>query len=284
MPTNAGASSNRKQTLKDVAQETVEAIPQILTLTGAPDTGYICLPDRYTPLSSRFFPDLRAQVQVINGDSFDVAVNLHNAQTTNNGHTKPVCVLNLASESTRGGGFLSGAMAQEEALCYRSTLYKTLKKQFYPLRMREAIYSPVVVIFRENYNNNYRMMDLIQPQLLPIVSVVSVAAIRRPKLDDRTNPSTYADPEDRQWMKEKMRVTLRVCVHNKHRDLVLGALGCGAFGNPPHEVADCWVEVLEEQEFRGWFSNIVFAVMSGRSLQGYDNFQVFHSKLHGLRV
>ncbi|KAL2810489.1 hypothetical protein BJX63DRAFT_434274 [Aspergillus granulosus] len=278
----ASSASNGRMTLQEIAEDTLARIPEILDLTDAPTTGYICLRDRYTPLRSKFFPNLRAQVRVVNEDSFDAAISLTGMRMTDNGDAANVCVLNLANATTRGGGFLRGAMAQEEALCYRSTLYRTLKKHHYPLKMREAIYSPTVVIFRENYNNNYRMMDLQKP--LPVVSVVSIAAIRDPQVNRRTDPPTFADPDDREWTKEKMRVTLRVCAHNKHRDLVLGALGCGAFNNPVHEVADCWAEVLDEQEFRGWFSNIVFAVLQGKNKTGFDNFDVFKQKLDGLKV
>ncbi|KAL3485701.1 hypothetical protein BJX62DRAFT_242707 [Aspergillus germanicus] len=268
--------------LKEIAADTLARIPEILDLTDAPTTGYLCLRDRYTPLRSKFWPNLSTRVRVVDEDSFDAAISLTSMRMTDNGDAANVCVLNMANATTRGGGFLRGAIAQEEALCYRSTLYRTLKKHHYPLKAREAIYSPFVVIFRENQDNQYRMMDLQKP--LPFVSVVSMAAIRDPEVNRRTNPPTFADPEDREWTKEKMRVTLRVCAHNKHRDLVLGALGCGAFGNPVHEVANCWAEVLDEQEFRGWFSNIVFAVMKGKNKTGFDNFDVFKQKLEGLKV
>ncbi|KAL2828885.1 hypothetical protein BDW59DRAFT_39086 [Aspergillus cavernicola] len=279
----AAVSNNTREILKATAQETLAFIPTVLELRpDAPITGYICLRDRYTPLSSKFFPNLNARVEVVDGDSYDVAINLTNARAKYR-DMKPVYVMNLANAHHPGGGFVRGATAQEEALCYRSTLYATLKRKHYPLKTSEAIYSPTVVIFRENMKNNHRMMDLQQPQLLPVVSVVTVAAIRDPELNKTTNPPTYADPDDREWTKEKMRVTLRVAVHNKHRSLVLGALGCGAFMNPNQEVANCWVEVLQEQEFRGWFHHIVFAVLRDR-YQGSDNFEVFYKKLNGLRV
>jgi len=58
-------------------------------------------------------------------------------------------------------------------------------------------------------------------------------------------------------------------VHLGYKDLVLGALGCGAFGNPAAVVAACWKEVLEENRFKGAFRNIIFAVF------GEDNFVPF---------
>ncbi|KAL4933890.1 uncharacterized protein BDV17DRAFT_286695 [Aspergillus undulatus] len=278
------ASNSKRAILAATAQETINLTTTVLRLRpDAPPTGYICLPDRYTPLSSKFFPNLRTRVRVVDGDTYDVAIHLSKTRGTDNGDTKPVCVLNMANAYVAGGGWLRGATAQEEALCYRSTLYATLRKKYYPLKMREAIYSPTVVIFRENYKKNNQIMDFQQPSNFPVVSVVSVAAIRDPAVNTHTSPPTYEDPDDRMWMKEKMRVTLRVAVHNKHRSVVLGALGCGAFRNPNEEVANCWVEVLQEQEFRGWFNNLVFAVMQDKN-QSPDNFTVFHDILHGLRV
>jgi len=41
--------------------------------------------------------------------------------------------------------------------------------------------------------------------------------------------------------------------------LVLGAWGCGAFGNDPHRAAVDFREALEN-DFRGAFSDIVFAI------------------------
>jgi uncharacterized protein (TIGR02452 family) len=41
--------------------------------------------------------------------------------------------------------------------------------------------------------------------------------------------------------------------------LVLGAWGCGAFGNDPHHTAADFRNALEN-EFRGAFSDIVFAI------------------------
>jgi uncharacterized protein (TIGR02452 family) len=88
-----------------------------------------------------------------------------------------------------------------------------------------------------------------------------------------------------------MRLSLRIAATQGHRRFVLGALGCGAFGNPTNEVAICWKEVLTEPEFRdGWWEELVFAVLDkgsdgdngARDRQG--NFATFHRHLDGLIV
>lgn len=69
---------------------------------------------------------------------------------------RKLCVLNFASFTNPGGGFIDGAMAQEEAICHNSTLYNILveKMEFYnENRLNEnhglytdrAIYSPSVL-------------------------------------------------------------------------------------------------------------------------------------------
>ena len=105
----------------------------------------------------------------------------------------------------------------------------------------------------------HKLLDLSKPDELPVVSCVSVAAVRGPAIvRDAGGRERYTHVRDRQAMKEKMRVVLRVAAVRKHRVLVLGALGCGAFGNPRVEVVECWKEVLEEGEFAGgWWESIV---------------------------
>lgn len=85
----------------------------------------------------------------------------------------------MASEKHPGGGWLRGALAQEEALCIRSTLATTLKYSYYPLPSLGAIWSPNVVVFKDELESDCRMFE---PQERFIVGVVSVAGLRHPPL------------------------------------------------------------------------------------------------------
>lgn len=224
-----------------------------------------------------------ATIQVVNMDTIDAALALRLAgfdyRTTD---TLPICILNLANDLRGGGGWWKGALAQEEALCYRTSLSFTLKIRYYPLPQLGAIYSPSVVVIRESLASGHKLLDLNRPAELPILSAISVAALRNPALTDSVPPK-YLHVGDREIMKEKMRGVLRIAVSQRHRRLVLGALGCGAFGNPAGEVAACWAEVFGEDEFSvGWFERVVFAVLEdGR---GARNFAVFQQVLGGLAL
>ena len=89
--------------------------------------------------------------------------------------------------------------------------------------------------------------------------VISVAPIRRPKLD--AAGLRYSFEQERELMMEKMRTILRIAAHYRHKDVCLGAFGCGPiFRNPTREVARMWKDLLfGDAEFKGVFANIVFA-------------------------
>ncbi|KAK4119406.1 hypothetical protein N657DRAFT_650226 [Parathielavia appendiculata] len=247
-----------------------------------------------------------------------------------------IAVLNMASERNPGGGWLKGASAQEEALCFRSTLAASLHRTLYPIPRRTGLYSRDVAIFRGSVSDGHKLMvPEMDPASLPVVSALSVAGIRRPEVKaegevaveaaegegagktedpkqeaaagadsdngvpekqrkhgrpkgkDRTEapkgPSVFADPADRELTKDKMRLCLRMAGTKGHTMLVLGAIGCGAFQNPPQEVAKCWQEVLSETEFAGgWFKEIWFAVYDRRNEGNYEIFkEAFDGKVIG---
>ena len=57
-------------------------------------------------------------------------------------------------------------------------------------------------------------------------------------------------------------------------DLYSGAMGCGAYGCPPRHVAEEMKAILFDEEFAGWFKEVIFAVYpAGRT--GQTNYDVF---------
>ncbi len=284
-------SSRRSVHLAHVAAETKAVLPNVLKLTpNAPPKGELHeISDRFR-LDHNYNPRFQpTKIRVLNADSIDAALSLSSstAATAATPNSKPVLILNMANAYHSGGGWEHGALAQEEALCYRSSLSFTLKIRFYPIPEFGAIYSPTVVVIRESMAEGHNLLDLTKPEDLPVVSCVSVAAIRDPDIvRDTAGKERYRRSGDRDTMKEKMRVVLRIAALTRHRVLVLGALGCGAFGNPNVEVAQCWKEVFEEREFGGgWWETVVFAVMEvGGHTDGDGNFGVFWRTLDKVEV
>lgn len=294
-----------RKALTEVANETKSVLPFILKdlpNIKADESEMLSL-DTLPALNKDDCPKHdKTTVKVLNEDTFNAAIMLKDlitpsspvATVTNGGSNTLTCsaarpaVLNLASDTSPGGGFERGAMAQEEALCYRSSLFLSLHKTYYPLGALQGLYTRDVVIIRSSISDGHSMLaPAVAAANLEVVSVISIAAIRRPKLNTAQTVSgeqrkVFKDAEDRVLTKKKMRLTLRMAASKGHDSLVLGALGCGAFRNPVQEIADAWKEVLEEDEFGGgWWKELWFAVLDSKN---EGNFALFDRVLGGIQV
>ena len=266
----------RRKTLAEIAQETMLLLPGLLaTRPDITTDSFLCRKESLDP--SRC-PRLKPiKVRVVDSDSIDAALAMQDSTG------KPVAILNMANASHAGGGWKHGALAQEEAICYRSSLSSTLHRKHYPIPEDAALYAPTVILIRGNMKSGHLLLDFRDPSQLDVISVISCAAVCQPFLTkDSVGRSAYREQKDVKLMREKMRIVLRTAIRNRHRQIVLGAFGCGAFGNPNHAVAKMWADVLEESEFQGgYWKDVVFAVLDGK---GVSNFKVFRDQLDGLKL
>ncbi|KAJ6460981.1 hypothetical protein C8R45DRAFT_1028847 [Mycena sanguinolenta] len=220
-------------------------------------------------------------IEVINSDSFAAARKLLAIDPEAAGHT---AVLNLASDILPAGPWLEVmTTTQEEALCYSSTLYITLKESYYPWpNLGEGcvagVYSPGVVIFRDELDHDCVELPLDQRR---VVSVLTVAAPAWPDLTP--DGQAFLQPVTLTYLQEKIRLVYRMAAHNGQENLVLGAMGCGAYACPPRLVATQMRDILLEPEFRGWFKKVVFAIYS-RPSNGPGNFEIFEDVFKGVQV
>jgi uncharacterized protein (TIGR02452 family) len=168
------------------------------------------------------------------------------------------CALNFASARNPGGGWLSGARAQEESLARSSGLvpcllgnpmYEFHRRSRDPLYSSYALYSPDVPVLRDDAGT---LLD--EPYLCAFITAPAVnAGMARGKRPGRHPAITKA-------MAERVEKVLAIAAHHGHDALVLGAWGCGVFRNDPAEIAG-----LFRQELRGryceTFAHVVFAVV-----------------------
>jgi uncharacterized protein (TIGR02452 family) len=171
--------------------------------------------------------------------------------------TEPAC-LNFASAKNPGGGFLNGAHAQEEGLARSSGLYASLRevRGFYDFHRAQGdllysdhmIYSPGVPVFRDDDG-------VLLEEPYDVAFLTSAApnrgAVRDPAVAARI-PAILR--------RRAAKVLALACAHG-HDRLVLGAWGCGVFGNDPAEVAGIFAGLLlADGPFAGAFAHVVFAV------------------------
>lgn len=182
-------------------------------------------------------------------------------------------VLNMASRQKPGGGVYNGAGAQEENLFRRTNLFQSMY-QFssfareyglpaspcqYPLdRNYGGVYTLDVVVFRGEERDGYPLLNEYYQ-----VGVISVPGMSRPELDTDGNIASHLVV----GIKNKIRTILNIGVLHHHDSLVLGALGCGAFHNPPAHIARLFHEVIE-QEFKNHFRRICFAITEDHNSDG----------------
>ncbi|WP_127501099.1 TIGR02452 family protein [Actinoplanes solisilvae] len=168
-----------------------------------------------------------------------------------------VACLVFASARNPGGGFLNGAQAQEESVARSSALYPCLRAagEFYAYhRAHESlaysdrvIYSPSVPVIRDDKG---ALLDSPYP-----VSFLTAAAPNRSAIA-RNQPSSL--PEVPGVLARRASRILAIAAAHGHRRLVLGAWGCGVFGNDPIVVADAFAAALRANP---WFDQVVFAIL-----------------------
>jgi uncharacterized protein (TIGR02452 family) len=164
----------------------------------------------------------------------------------------------FASAKNPGGGFLSGAQAQEESIARSSALYRcqTAGAEFYSFHRRQedlrysdrVIYSPRVPVFRAD-----------DGALLEAPFTTSFLTAAAPNLGAIAANQPTAAPTVPDVLAARAARVLAVAAAHGHRDLVLGAWGCGVFRNDPAVVAEVFAEQLARAQ--GHFDHVVFAVL-----------------------
>ncbi|CAG9317737.1 unnamed protein product [Blepharisma stoltei] len=173
-------------------------------------------------------------------------------------------ILNMANTRTPGGGVTSGAGAQEESIFRRTNYFQHLKDNLavrYPISLTGAVYSPDVVVFRDTEASQYSLFE--EPINL---SFIACAALRNPDLANQ-----HYKPKDLETMRHKIRAIYSLSAANMHNCLILSAFGCGAYKNPPIEVARLFREQLETSEFQGRFERVIFAIFNDHNSQRQHN-------------
>ncbi|KAF2087820.1 hypothetical protein K490DRAFT_73328 [Saccharata proteae CBS 121410] len=219
--------------------ETAELIVNPSPATNEP-AAFVPSPPQKSNGATQQLQPLQIRLQV--ADTLDVASHLLQATNSSHKQKKPrVAVLNMASPLRPGGGFFDGATSQEERLCMRTTLYPSLHDSFYRLPEVGAVYTSDVLVFRDS---STEFKELPKKDRF-FVDVITAGMLRFPDTEgEEGEPKRYASNKDRDLVSRKMRAVMRIAQAKGVDKVVLGAWGCGAYGNPVGEVARIWKRVL----------------------------------------
>lgn len=224
----------------------------------------VILPEDEIPDIGKFGRNFTTEYRCEYGDSFGAARKLA-------GEGKEgILVLNFANAGHPGGGVRNGATAQEEDLCRKSSLLFSLEsmqaRRFYNYNQNEmsnfgtdaVIITPRVEIIRDDDNN-----------FLEDSVVVAVMTCAAPNVCGGI--AGLAQEEYEAILYRRIMRMLLVAASRGYNNLVLGAWGCGAFGNDPKLMSDLFKKAARETD--GLFETMEFAIIRNDDKpENYDEF------------
>lgn len=177
-----------------------------------------------------------------------------------------ISALNFASYKEPGGRFLEGSSAQEESLCHASTLYPVLssdafKKYYddnrmdlnYALYRDHAIYSPDI-FFTVNDKNG---------KLHTGFSDIITCAAPNWRVCRKYHQEKAFD--NQQALDLRTAFISDICADNDINTVILGAWGCGVFGQSVNDVARYFIKNITAPSLKC----IIFAVPDRKSLDAF---------------
>ena len=179
-----------------------------------------------------------------------------------------MAVLNFASHTHPGGKFLEGSGAQEESLCHESNLYNILSEfsEYYEdnystrnnfMYCNRAIFSPDVRFIRDDWETSCAVITCAAPNLSGNKKFCAVKV---------------SQEENDRALRERCRFVLNIAKENKIETLILGAFGCGVFGQDPERVATHFCDLLTH-DFCNCFKHVEFAIPVRANPENYEAFK-----------
>jgi uncharacterized protein (TIGR02452 family) len=126
-------------------------------------------------------------------------------------------------------------------------------RAYYPLKLVDAIYCDGVIVSKDKHMGTIDQFP---------VSVISMPAV--------VKPTDMSDPV----IRSKVERILYIAAENDADTLILGAWGCGVFGNDPKVIAETFSSFLNGK-FKGVFREVVFAVPGEKSKNFIEFAKVF---------
>lgn len=209
-----------------------------------------------------------ARIVLRNQDTLEAAFDLHWHKKE---WEKPVLVLNFANPHRPGGGIRSKPGTQEEHLCVKTTLLCSLETgkawPFYQANLDSGTQAQTDTILYSSNTVVIRNSDLsFREDPFPI-AVMTVSA----PIVSRMEPEELPDLE--KILRNRINGMIRTAIEEGYTRLVLGAWGCGNFGNDPELVAKLFHQVLIDRTasngpcFGDFFTEIIMAVFDNSTEQ-----------------
>lgn len=180
-----------------------------------------------------------------------------------------IAILNFASFKFPGGKFKDGFMNQEEDLCHKSYLYNILENftnTYYrphlaPVNLNQHLYRNEAL-----YTPNIRFTDEDKEDFFDVVTISA------PNFKT-ANRLFRVDPErNKRVLELRIQFLNKILTTEQVDCVILGAFGCGVFGQAPHMVAQIFNDTFKNSTV----NHIIYAVP--KSLNE-TNYNVFNNRI-----
>lgn len=165
-----------------------------------------------------------------------------------------ICILNFASYKNPGGKFIEGSSAQEESLCHASNLYNIL------LRFDKTYYAP----HREKGATNrslYYNTAIYTPDVIFSDNKFDVLTCAAPNWNAAFRFGVSLE-ENNDVLKSRIEFIKSILEENKVDIVILGAWGCGVYGQDPITVAS----YFNTEFYHSTIPTIVYAIPDKNNL------------------
>ncbi|AYV77726.1 MAG: hypothetical protein Edafosvirus1_57 [Edafosvirus sp.] len=175
---------------------------------------------------------------------------------------KKFAFLVMANPTNPGGGYKDGSPAQEESICRRTNLVQCINSVKYPIPEFGGIYIRDIHIIRDHEKNKYEFFKSPYVSNCVLCCAYSNPLTKNDKLETKYRNNT----------KLKIEAMFNILLENGNTNIILSAFGCGAFGNPPKDMAEIFLEVINSENYKNKFENIIFAIIKDAWFANYATF------------
>lgn len=204
---------------------------------------------------------------------------------------RSVCGLNYANGKDVGGGYKNGSTAQEEDLCRRiptlySSLYKASLDGLYPFgpptctskdrpeKYSDVLYTSNLWIMRADEVDGFKLLENDQCVKVSMVAAAApnIRFAKPPEVNDadllyRTIENIFTAP---------------LIVEPDVNTLIVGALGCGAFGGDPVQISELFLKAIVQDNLGQSFKEIHFAIP--QTSPDDQNYEIFREVFQRYKV
>lgn len=178
-------------------------------------------------------------------------------------HSNKTALLNFASFKNPGGKFLDGARAQEECLCHESNLYNILSQ------FQNNFYTPNLKCLNRSLYQNKALYSkevlFLHDQQEMKCDVITCAA---PNYKAAHRFQGVTQKENFTVLEGRIKFIIDIAEEQQVETLILGAFGCGVFGQDPKEVAQLFKKYLDKTKY---IHKVIYAIPNSNN----SNYAIF---------